>query len=46
MEPSTILIIIGLATLIVERSFAWALKIKRSNCCGNQIEMQSDCQGN
>lgn len=43
MEPSTILIIIGLATLIVERSFAYALKIKKSNCCGNTIEMKDDC---
>lgn len=43
MEPSTILIIIGLATLIVERGFLWALKIRKSECCGNIVEMKDDC---
>lgn len=39
MEPTTLVIIIGLTTLLVERSFAWAIKIKKSECCGNKIEM-------
>lgn len=42
MEPSTILIFIGVTTLIIERAFAWALKIKKSKCCGNTIEMKDD----
>jgi hypothetical protein len=42
MDPSMVLIIIGVTTLIVERSFSWALKIKKSNCCGNTIEMKDD----
>ena len=43
MEPSSILIIIGVATLLIERGFSWALKIKKSNCCCVDIEMKDDC---
>ena len=39
MEPGTILIIVGLSSLIVERIFSWATRIKKSSCCGSEIEM-------
>jgi hypothetical protein len=43
MDPSTVIIIIGLATLIIERGFSWAIKIKKSHCFGMDIEMKDDC---
>lgn len=43
MDPSTVIIIIGVATLIIERSFSWGIKIKKSQCCGNTVEMKGDC---
>lgn len=42
MEPGTIIIVIGLATLIVERVFSLSMKIKKSTCCGGSIEMEMD----
>lgn len=43
MEPTTIIIIIGLITLLIERGFSWAIKIKKSECCGTKVEMKDDC---
>lgn len=43
MDPSTVIIIVGLATLIIERGFSWGLKIKKSHCLGMDIEMKDDC---
>lgn len=42
MEPSTIIIVVGLVTLIVERVFSLTMRIKKSNCCGNEIVMNDD----
>lgn len=40
MEASTIVVIAGLASLLVERLFSYLRKIKRSKCCGcTEIEM-------
>ncbi len=41
MEPATIIIIIGFATLVIERIASWAMKIKSSKCMGTEIEMVS-----
>jgi hypothetical protein len=40
MDPATIGLIIGLATLAVERMFAFARKIKKSKCWGIDIQMK------
>jgi hypothetical protein len=40
MDASTIALLIGVATLLIERGFKWALRIKRSRCCGAEIEMR------
>lgn len=37
MEPASIVIIVGLATLLVERIFSWANRIRSSKCCGGEI---------
>lgn len=42
MEPATIALIIGLATLMVERIFVWASKIKKSDCLGMKIERSNE----
>ena len=45
MEPTLIIAIIGLSTLVVERLFAHLSKIKKSRCCGNtEIEMSSESE--
>lgn len=43
MDPSTVIIIVGLTTLIIERCFSWGIKIKKSNCFGVEVEMKDDC---
>ena len=40
MDAFTIVAVIGLATLVVERIATWSMKIKRSKCFGNEIEMR------
>lgn len=40
MDPTTILIITTLITLTIERIFSWAVKVKKSKCCGNIVEMK------
>lgn len=39
MDPATIALIVGLATLIIERAFTWAQRIKKSSCCGGTVEL-------
>lgn len=39
MDGASIAMIIGLCTLIIERTFAWINKFKKSKCCGTEIEM-------
>lgn len=43
MEPGITIALIGIASLIIERCFSWSLKIKKSKCCGNVVEMKDDC---
>lgn len=44
MDPASIAILIGVATLLIERTYSFTNKIKKSKCCGNEIEMKnSDC---
>jgi hypothetical protein len=44
MDPVTIALIIGLATLIVERSVSLLSRWKklRSSCCGNDISIDME----
>lgn len=42
MEPVTIALLIGLSTLVVERVFVWASKIKKSDCWGFKIERDDE----
>lgn len=43
VEPTTIIIIIGLVTLLIERAFDWVRRIRYSECCGGKVEMKDDC---
>ena len=42
MDPVTIAMIVSMAILLIERVFAWANKIKKSNCLGVNIEMKEE----
>ena len=42
MELNTTIILVGVVSLLIERGFNWAFKIKKSKCCGNELEMQKD----
>lgn len=39
IEAGTVALMIGVATLIVERTYHWAVKVKQSDCLGVHIEM-------
>jgi hypothetical protein len=39
VETTTIVMMIGLATLIIERGFSFMKKVKRSECC--KVELKS-----
>ncbi len=41
MEPNTIIILVGVGTLLIERVFTWMRRIKKSECCGAKVEMNS-----
>lgn len=38
MDPVTVGLLIGVITLLIERLFKWAGRIKESECCGVKIE--------
>jgi hypothetical protein len=38
----SIFIIVGVITYIIDRVFAWTMHIRKSKCCGAEIEMQAD----
>lgn len=40
MDPISLSILIGLSTLIVERGFTWAIKIKKSTCCNGATTVE------
>ena len=42
VDPVTITLIVGVATLLVERFFVWASKIKSSDCWGFKMERTND----
>lgn len=44
MEPLTIFVLIGLITLIIERIYSWAIKVKKSKCFVGEIIMNSDSE--
>lgn len=39
MDAITLSLIIGLATLIVERVFSVIRKIRKSSCCGSEFDL-------
>ena len=41
MDAATVALIIGVVSLLIERTFAWAYKIKKSKCFGNEIKMNN-----
>jgi hypothetical protein len=41
MDPISIGLIIGIVTLLIERTFYIIRKIKKSNCCGNEVEFKN-----
>ena len=41
MEPSSIVVLVGIATLLIERICKWAMKIKNSSCCCG-VEMKEN----
>jgi hypothetical protein len=41
METSQIVLIVGVALLFLERILSFAVRIKKSRCCGNEIEMRT-----
>ena len=41
METSSIVLIVGVALMILERIFKCTMKIKKSKCCGGEIEMST-----
>ena len=41
LDVATITIIVTLVTLVVERAFDWASRIKKSKCCGGEIDLNS-----
>ena len=43
MDITTITLIVGFSTLIIERIFSWALKVKKSECFGASVTMQDKC---
>ena len=39
MEPTDIIIIVGIVLLFVERVFTCLYRVRKSKCCGGEIEM-------
>ena len=39
MDPSSIVLIVGISTLLIERVFKLSMKIKNSTCCCCGVEM-------
>lgn len=39
MDPTTIVMLVGLASLLVERLFTWATRIRRSRCACGSMEL-------
>jgi hypothetical protein len=44
MEATTIVLVVGLATLIVERFFSYGMKIKKSECISPLITIKTEQQ--
>ena len=38
-DPITITLIVGIATLLIERAFVWLMKVKKSSCT---VEMKKN----
>jgi iron-sulfur cluster repair protein YtfE (RIC family) len=41
MEAQSIVLIVGVAVLLLERIFACLNRVKKSKCCGGEIELTS-----
>jgi len=46
LEATSIALIVGVVGLISERAFRWAMRIRRSTCCGGccKVEMESSAE--
>lgn len=42
VDPIVIGLLVTVSTLLIERTFAWLRKIKKSQCCGGSIELEPD----
>lgn len=42
MEAQNIVVIAGVATLLLDRLFACLRRVKKSKCCGSEIEMAKE----
>ena len=42
MDPSSIVVLVGITTLLIERICKWAMKIKNSTCCCCGVEMKEE----
>jgi hypothetical protein len=40
MDPTSIALLIGLGTLIVDRAFAWVSKWRKSKCTNGSFEIE------
>jgi hypothetical protein len=41
VETTNIVLIVGVALIILERIFKCAMRVKKSKCCGGEMEMSS-----
>jgi hypothetical protein len=41
MDPQSIIIIVGVAVLLLERMFACLSRVKKSKCCGGELQLSS-----
>lgn len=41
MEPTDIIIIVGIILLFVERMFTCLYRVRKSKCCGGELEMSN-----
>ena len=40
MDAVTVTLIVGITTLLIERLFKWSMKIKKSSCCNQLVNVE------
>ena len=43
-DPVVITMLIGIISLIIERGYSLAVRIKSSSCCGNKVDFEDISQ--